>query len=85
MIGTDAQFQAAQRQYDAQEPPPDTRTCVECGQQRDLGRDVDGRFVCDACLEADHRCAGCGQLLEDADGVGERCRYCEPLGGEDEE
>ena len=76
MMGTDAQFARAQRQYDAADPPPDTRECSVCERAKDRGREVDGRFVCERCLEDDHRCVGCGQLLDERDGD-ERCRYCE--------
>ena len=81
MMATDRAFLAAQRQYDAAEPPPDTRECAVCEQQRDRSHEVNGRFVCESCLEDDGRCVGCGQLLEERDG-GPVCRYCD--GEEDE-
>lgn len=78
MMGSDRQFAAAQLRHDNAEPPPDTRRCEVCEQQKDRGRVVEGRFICEGCLEADHRCTGCGQPLEERDGHGERCRYCSP-------
>jgi hypothetical protein len=85
MMGTDAAFARAQRQYDAAEPPPDTRECSVCERQKDRGCEVDGRWVCESCLIDDHRCTGCGQMLADGDdGEGGTCRYCSPDADDEE-
>ena len=82
MMGTDRAFLAAQLAYDHADPPPDTRRCEVCERAKDRGREVDGRFVCERCLEDDHRCVGCGQLLDERDD-GERCRYCDGEGDDE--
>ena len=77
-MGSDRAFAAAQRAWDNAEPPPDTRECDSCDRQRDRGAAVDGRWLCEGCLRDDGRCESCGQPLEDRDGLGSVCRYCEP-------